>query len=58
MCSYLKQAKMSFFFFIQNQRTGGWNRSCLERGVRVGGRESGKMVKEGEYGTNTVYPCM
>jgi hypothetical protein len=39
-------------------KTGGWNRSCQgnwywwERG---GG---GEMVKEGEYGANTVYKCM
>jgi hypothetical protein len=33
---YLKQAKMSFLFFflLQNQRTGGQNRSCL--GWRAG----------------------
>jgi hypothetical protein len=30
LCSYLKQAKMSFCFLIQNQRTGGRNRSCWE----------------------------
>jgi hypothetical protein len=30
LCSYLylKQAKLSFFF-LQNQRTGGWNRSAV-----------------------------
>jgi hypothetical protein len=28
LCSYLKQTKMSFFY-LQHQRIGGWNRSCL-----------------------------
>jgi hypothetical protein len=34
LCSYLKQTKMSFFsFLLQNQRTGGQNRSCLGIGT-------------------------
>jgi hypothetical protein len=28
-CSYHKQTKMSFFFLLQNQRTGEQNWSCL-----------------------------
>jgi hypothetical protein len=57
--SYLKQAKMSFFFFLhkireQEDRTGpaqgGWYQ--WERG---GG---GKRVWEREYSANTVYTCM
>jgi hypothetical protein len=42
MCSYLKQPKISFFsssLLIQNQRTGGLNRSCL-----------GVLVPVGEWG--------
>jgi hypothetical protein len=50
----------SYFFLIQNQRTGGQNKSCLgEEGWYLweGGR-GGEMVKGGEYGTNTVYTYM
>jgi hypothetical protein len=41
---------------IQNWKTGGRNRSCLGAGVvtREGGG-GGEMVREGEYGANTVY---
>jgi hypothetical protein len=35
--NYLKQAKMSFFFLLQNWRTGGQNRSWL-------GKEGGKQI--------------
>jgi hypothetical protein len=45
---YLKQAKITFFsfFHLQNQRTGGWNRSCpVGDLVPVGGgRWQGKEV--------------
>jgi hypothetical protein len=33
LCSYLKQAKMSFVFLLQNGRAGGQNRYCLGGGV-------------------------
>jgi hypothetical protein len=57
---------MSFLspsFLIQNQRTGGWTRSWGWRGKRgalipVGGGGCGEIVKEGEYGANTMYTCM
>jgi hypothetical protein len=41
LCSYLyfKQTKMSFFFSLQNRRTGGWNRSFPEMGAGTRGRE-------------------
>jgi hypothetical protein len=43
LCSYLKQTKMSFFFNLQNQKTEGWNRSCLGVGSNSGrGEEVGK----------------
>jgi hypothetical protein len=29
LCTYLKPLKMLFFFLLQNQRTGRWNRFCL-----------------------------
>jgi hypothetical protein len=49
-----------FFFLIQNQRTGGQNRSCLGAGClyQREGRGCGEMVKKGEYGANTVYTSM
>jgi hypothetical protein len=55
--SYLKQTKMSFFSLLQNQRTGGQNRSCL--GVATSGRGGcGEREKEGDYGANTVHTCV
>jgi hypothetical protein len=56
--NYLKQTKMSFFFHLQNQRTGGHNRSCLGGLVPVGGVRSREREWEGEYSANTVYTCM
>jgi hypothetical protein len=44
LCSYLKQIKMSFAFLLQNLRTGGRNRSCLEGMVPRGRRRWGKGV--------------
>jgi hypothetical protein len=61
LCSYLKQAKMSFPFLLQNWRTGGRNRSHgegLGEVVPVGGGGGGERVWEGEYGTSTVYTCI
>jgi hypothetical protein len=55
-----KIAKMSFsfsLFLIQNQRIGGWNRSCLGELVLVSGRGK-KIVKRGECGANSGYTCM
>jgi hypothetical protein len=57
--SYLKQTKMSFFFF-QKQRAGKQNRCCLGAGwlVALGeGRIQGKGC-EGECDGNTLYSCM
>jgi hypothetical protein len=49
---YLKQAKMScfsfylfFFFLLQNQRTGRWNKSCLGR--RAGPSGKGEVMRKG-----------
>jgi hypothetical protein len=42
LCSYLKQIKMSFFFFYK--MGGGQNRSCLRGLVKVGG---GKRWEKG-----------
>jgi hypothetical protein len=51
LCSYLKQTRMSLFFFLQNQRTGGWNRSRERRecyqGEVDGTTERGKEVGKG-----------
>jgi hypothetical protein len=53
--SYLKQVKISFFsfFLLQNQRTGGQNRSC-GRGGWVGTSGRGKMVGKGCRKLNMV----
>jgi hypothetical protein len=53
LCGYIKQAKCHFFLFLQNQRTGGWNRSCVGVGISTSGRGRwwGKGVG-GEYGVN------
>jgi hypothetical protein len=37
---------------LQNQRTGGWNRSYLGRQYQWEGGRGGGMVKKGEYGAN------
>jgi hypothetical protein len=60
LCTYLKQAKTSSFFPLQNHRTGGQNRSCLgEEGLApMGGGGARERVQEGEYGANTAYSCM
>jgi hypothetical protein len=42
LCSYLKQAKISFVSLLQNQRTGGQNRSCLVELVTEGGMKTWK----------------
>jgi hypothetical protein len=43
LCIYLKQTKMSYFFLLQNWRTGGRNRSWLAGGGTIGmGEEVGK----------------
>jgi hypothetical protein len=42
LCSYLKQAKMSFSFCLQNQRTEGQTRSCLRGRYQWEGEEVGK----------------
>jgi hypothetical protein len=53
--SYLKQAKISFFFLLQNWRTGGQHRSCLGVGVApLGGGGGGERVTEGDDGANAV----
>jgi hypothetical protein len=49
---YLKQTKVSVFYKIGKQE--GQNRLVP---VRVGER-MWELVKEGEYGANTVYTCM
>jgi hypothetical protein len=57
MYSYLKQTKMSFCF-LQNQRTGRHNRSCLRDWCQWKGERCGEIVLEGEYGGNIVYSCI
>jgi hypothetical protein len=49
LCSYLKQTKMSFFYFTKSE-----NRFCLGWGG-VGTSGTGRMWGRGEYGTNTVH---
>jgi hypothetical protein len=56
--SYLKQPKMSFFFFYkireQEDETGpAWGERCCWYWCK--GRGSGERVQEGEYGATTVY---
>jgi hypothetical protein len=48
----------TFFFLLQNQRSGGQNRSCLGNWDQWEGWEAGEMVKEGEYDANTTYTWM
>jgi hypothetical protein len=43
---------MTFFFHLQNQRTGGENRSCLGVLVPVGGGGDVERTWEGKYGAN------
>jgi hypothetical protein len=61
LCSYLKQAKMSFFFFykIGEQEGGTGPAGWGERSVGISGRaeEVGKECGS-EYSANTVYTCM
>jgi abortive infection bacteriophage resistance protein len=43
---YLKETKMSFFFLLQNQRTGGQNKSCQEGGwYQLERKRCGKWCK-------------
>jgi hypothetical protein len=62
LCSYLKQAKLSFFFlfykFREQEGTGRWIRSCLGELESVGEGRRWKRVSEGEDDTNTVYTGM
>jgi hypothetical protein len=61
LCSYLylKQAKMSFYFFLlQNQRTDGQNRSYLGGWYQREWRRSGERMWEGKYSANTMYISM
>jgi hypothetical protein len=51
--SYLKQTKMPFF--IQKQRTGKQNRSCLGGGYQWEGGGYKERGSEGEYGANNLY---
>jgi hypothetical protein len=61
-CSYLylKQAKTSFFFLLQNQTIGGRNRSCP--GVLAGTSGTVEVAGKGGRRVNTeqknVYICM
>jgi hypothetical protein len=58
MFSYIKQAKMSvFFFLLQNWKTGRQNVSFLTRGswYQWEGRGGAEREWEGKYTTNTVY---
>jgi hypothetical protein len=48
---YLKQTKISFFFFYKSK-----NRRVEE--VPVRGREGGERAWESEYSANNVYTCM
>jgi hypothetical protein len=36
--SYLKQTKISFFLFLQNWRSGGWNSYCQRGLLPVAGK--------------------
>jgi hypothetical protein len=51
-----KQKHNFFFFCLQNQRTGRWNRSC--GWGEVEGGSGGKSGVGHEYGANTVCKCM
>jgi hypothetical protein len=53
LCSYLNQ-KCHFFLLIQTEQVLLWGRGWYQW-ERGGG---GEMVKDGEYGENTVYTWM
>jgi hypothetical protein len=58
LCSYLKQAQMSFFFFCKVEKQDG--KTGPSWGVwyqwEVGGGE--KRAWEDAYSANTMYTCM
>jgi hypothetical protein len=60
LCNYIKQLKMSFFFFFHFTKfENRWAEQVLPGGLVPGGeRGDGKKMKEGKYGTNTVCKCM
>jgi hypothetical protein len=51
---YLKQTKMSFSFYLQNQRTGEQNRSCLGSWYQWEEEGGGERVKEDKYYGNIM----
>jgi hypothetical protein len=57
LCSYLKQAKMSFFSFQKIREQEGGSGPAFGIGTSGRGRRWVKCV-ENEYGANTVYTCM
>jgi hypothetical protein len=57
MCTYLYlklKCHTFIFFLLQNQRTGGWNRSCLGWGKGLGNSESGEVAGKGGGRVNMV----
>jgi hypothetical protein len=55
LCRYLKQTEVSFFFLLQNRRTGGQKRSCLRGSYQWKEERCREKVQEGKYSANTVY---
>jgi hypothetical protein len=53
--SYLKHTKMSFYFFLQNQKTGRRNSYCLQSWYEWDKGGGGEKMWEGEYGASIVY---
>jgi hypothetical protein len=59
LCSYLKQATMSFFFIHKIREQVGKTSPAWEGGsYQWEGRGGGERVREGEYSENSVYTCM
>jgi hypothetical protein len=58
LCSYLKQTKMSFFFFHKiREQEDGTDPAWTGCGVPVGGGRLWGRMWEGEYGTSAVFAC-
>jgi hypothetical protein len=58
LCSYLKLAKMSFFFFHQIGKQEGRKGPPWGDWYQWEEEEVGKRPWEGEYRANTVHTCM
>jgi hypothetical protein len=57
LCSYLKEAKLSFLFFYKIREQENTTDPAWGFGT-VGGRMMCRKELEGEYGANTVCTCM